>query len=77
MKFLNPFFYKFCYIYIFFSCKCIKISKILSAKYYQENKERLQKKALERYQNLSREEKEKKWQYVRGCYKNLSKDEKG
>ena len=33
--------------------------KLLSAKYYQENKERLQKKALERYQSLSKEEKEK------------------
>ena len=31
----------------------------LSAKNYQENKERLQKKARERYQNLSKEEKEK------------------
>ena len=29
------------------------MSKDLSAKYYQENKERLQKKALARYQNLS------------------------
>ena len=29
--------------------------KNLSAKYYQENKERLQKKASERYQNLSKE----------------------
>ena len=55
----------------------MKISKTLSAKYYEENKERLQKKARERYQNLSREEKEKKQQYVRECYKNLSKDEKG
>ena len=35
------------------------MSKNLSAKYYQENKERLQKKACERYQNLSKEEKEK------------------
>ena len=35
------------------------MSKNLSAKYYQENKERLQKKARERYQNLSIEEKEK------------------
>ena len=35
------------------------MSKNLSAKYYQENKERLQKKASERYQNLSKEEKEK------------------
>ena len=29
------------------------MSKNLSAKYYQENKERIQKKARERYQNLS------------------------
>ena len=32
----------------------IKMSKNLSAKYYQENRERLQKKARKRYQNLSR-----------------------
>ena len=52
------------------------MSKNFSAKYYQENKERLQKKACERYQNLSKEEKEKKEQY--GCepYKNLVDDEK-
>ena len=36
------------------------MSKNLSAKYYRENKERLQKIARERYQNLSKEEKEKK-----------------
>ena len=36
------------------------MSKTLSAKYYQEIKERLQNKARERYQNLSKEEKEKK-----------------
>ena len=35
------------------------MSKTLSAKYYQENKERLQEKARKR-QNLSKEEKEKK-----------------
>ena len=29
------------------------MSKNLSAKYYQENQERLEKKAPERYQNLS------------------------
>ena len=52
------------------------MSKNLSAKYYQENKERLQKKARERYQNLSKEEKEKKQQYGRERYKNLSEDEK-
>ena len=52
------------------------MSKNLSAKYYQENKERLEKKARERYQNLSKEEKEKKRQYDREDYKNLSEDEK-
>ena len=36
------------------------MSKILSAIYYQENVERLQKKARKRYQNLSKEEREKK-----------------
>ena len=36
------------------------MSKNLSAKYYQENKERLRKKACERCQNFSKEEKEKK-----------------
>ena len=48
-----------------FSCVCIKISKTLSAKDYQENKERL------RYQNLSKEEKEKKHLYGHERYKNL------
>ena len=36
------------------------MSKNLSAKYYQENKERLQQKARERYQNLSKKKKKKK-----------------
>ena len=36
------------------------MSKTLSARFYQENKERLQKKACKKYQNLSKEEKEKK-----------------
>ena len=36
------------------------MSKKLSAKFDQENKERLQKKARERYQNLSKDEKKKK-----------------
>ena len=31
------------------------MSKTLSSKYFQENKERLQKEARERYQNLSKE----------------------
>ena len=56
------------------------MSKHLSAKYYQDNKERPQKKACERYQILSQEKKrkkkEKKRQYGRERYKNLSDDEK-
>ena len=52
------------------------MSKNLSAKYYQENKERVQKKALERYQNLSKEEK-KSNKYGHEYYKHLlSEDEK-
>ena len=39
------------------------MSKNLSAKYYQVNNERLPKNAGKRYQNLSKEEKEKKKQY--------------
>ena len=39
--------------------------KNLSAKYYQENKERLQKKARERYQNLSKEGKFKKMKKIK------------
>ena len=52
------------------------MSKILLAKYYQENKKRLQKKAHKRYQNLSKEEKEKKRQQILEGYKYLSKDKK-
>ena len=37
--------------------KYVKVSKTLSAKCYQENKEILQKEAHERYQKLSKEEK--------------------
>ena len=36
------------------------MSKTLSAKYYQENKERLPKKARERYQNIFYRRKRKK-----------------
>ena len=52
--------------------------KNLSTKYYQENKKRLLKKPRETYQNqnLSKEEKEKKWQNGRERCKNLSEDEK-
>ena len=34
------------------------------------------KKTHERYQNISKEEKEKKWRYGRERYKNLSEDER-
>ena len=48
-----------------------------SAKYYQDNKERLQKRTYERYQCLSNKEKEKKkQQYGREQYKILPEDEK-
>ena len=52
------------------------MSKTLPAKYYQENKERLQKKARKRYQKRSKEEKEKKHKYGRERYKNFSEAEK-
>ena len=54
----------------------IKICKTSSPKHYQENKERLQKKAHKRYQNLSEEEPEKNCRYGRERYKNLSENEK-
>ena len=45
-------------------CICIYINvRILG--YYRKTKEKLSKKARERYQNLSEEEKEKKHQYRR------------
>ena len=44
------------------------MSKNLLAKYFQESKERQQKKAHERYQNLSKEEKGNS----RAGYKNIS-----
>ena len=39
------------------------MSKNLSTEYYQENKERLQKKYCKRCQSLSKEKKEKMQQY--------------
>ena len=54
----------------------IKMSKDSSAKYYQDKKERLEKKAHERYKSLSKEEKEKKQVYDNKQYKNLPKDKK-
>ena len=81
MKFLklpiNPFSHKlFHNVFYSFFFRYIKISKNLSAKYYQENKEILQKIPRSRYQNLSKEEREKKWQYGHELYKNLPEDAK-
>ena len=50
------------------------IWKCLSSKCYQENKEKLQNKARERYQIFSKEVKEKKLQYGRERFKNLSEE---
>ena len=59
--------------YIIFSTN-IKLSKESSAKCYQNNKERLQKKACERYQSPS---KDKNWQqYGYERHKNFLEDEK-
>ena len=52
------------------------MSQNSSAKYCQKYKERLQKKACERDQNLSEEEKQKKQLYGHECYNSLSEDEK-
>ena len=41
------------------------MSKDLLAKYYQKNKERIHKNSCESYQNLSKEEKDKKQEYSR------------
>ena len=61
------------YLYVF---KYIKISKDWSAKFYQKNKERLQKKSLWRNQSLCKEQKEKKQQCSHKRNKNLQEDEK-
>ena len=53
-----------------------KIYKQLSAKNCQENRERLQKKLVKRYQNLFKEEIEEKQQYGQESYKNISGDGK-
>ena len=57
--------------FIIFFFTYIKFPKDSSAKYYQNNKERLQKEAREKYQSLS-----KKQQYGFEQYKNIPEDEK-
>ena len=90
MIFLNPLLYIYIYniytffififvlFYLFFIYLFIliymKMSNNLSAKFYQQNKKILQKKAFKKYQNLSKYEKNK-WQYGRERYKILSEHE--
>ena len=50
--------------------------KVLIGQYQKQNKDRLQRKGCESYQNLSGENKTKKGQYAREQYRNLSEDEK-
>ena len=52
------------------------MSKHLSGKHYQENKEKDYKKAREKYQSLCKQEKQKKQQYGREQYKKLLEDQK-
>ena len=52
------------------------MSKNLSAKYYQENKERLQKNCLKDIKIFIKKKKKKKQQYGHERYKNLSEDVK-
>ena len=52
------------------------MSKDSSTKCYQNNKERLAKKAHERYQSLSKEEEQIKQQHGREQYKNLPENGK-
>ena len=53
----------------------MKMPKHLSAKYYQENEERMQKNLVKNI-NLSYKENKKRQQYDREHYKNFSEDEK-
>ena len=48
----------------------------MSAGYYQENKEKLQEKSHESFEDLSEEEKNKNRKHGHEHYKNLSEDEK-
>ena len=69
------FYYYFKFFYNFFFRICKKFFKDLSAKYYQDNKERL-RKWLVKDISLSKEEKEEKRKYGHEQYKNLPEDKK-
>ena len=45
-------------------------------KYYQKQREKLQKEARERYQNLSEEKKDKRQKKARERYQNFTEEEK-
>ena len=45
-------------------------------KYCQKHKERLRNEPRARYQNLSKEEKDKRWKKVRGRYQNIPEGQK-
>ena len=70
-NFVNNFFYKFFKFFFMY----IKMSKNSLAKYYQENKERLHRKAHERHQILSKEDKKKTTKWL-PTIRNLSEDRK-
>ena len=61
-------FYKFFYV-LSYTSECLNNYQLN----FKKIKKDCKKKACERYENLSKEEKEKKWQYG---YKSLSEDEK-
>ena len=69
--------YNFCIIFfiVFFSYvqKCLKLYQLFIIKKIKKD---YTKKTCERYQNLFKEEKEKKQQYGHELYKKLSEDEK-
>ena len=69
--------YNFCIVFfiVFFSYvqKCLKLYQLFIIKKIKKD---YTKKTCERYQNLSKEEKEKKQQYGHERYKKLSEDEK-
>ena len=62
MNLTKKLFYQF-FIYIFIK---------LTTNYYQKQNEKVEKEAYKRYQNLSEEEKDKKWKKAREKYENIT-----
>ena len=44
--------------------------------YYENDKEKLRGQVIDKYRNLSGEEKNKKWEYGRNRYRNMSEEKK-